>query len=143
LHSLGKLGDLGSILLISGCHAQGEQASQGIDRQMNLIAFSAPRPVVAGAPSALRSGLHRPAIKNRSGRQEMPTFGNPQHGAQIMDERFNNFCFEPSLRLLINNIPRRQIVRHHSPRRSGADDPSQAVKNLEQGMLVLWSVFGR
>src|SRR5262245_19051845 len=48
--------------------AQGEQVSQGIDRQMNLIAFSAFRPIVAGAPYALRSGLHRPAIKNRGSR---------------------------------------------------------------------------
>src|SRR5215475_9397921 len=109
---------------------------------MNLIAFSAFRPIVASAPSALWSGLHRPAIKNRGSRHFLPTFGDPQHGAQIMDESLKNFCLEPSLRLLINNIPRRQIVRHHAPRRSGADDPSQAVKNLAQGMLTLWSVFG-
>jgi hypothetical protein len=95
--------------------------------------------------SALRSPEWIASSGYQKSRQSAFPAGLRQSATRRVDHRRalqKLLLFEPSLRLLINNIPRRQIVRHHSPGRSGADDPSQAIKNLAQGMLALWSVFG-
>src|SRR5262245_14320636 len=55
LHSLGKFGDLGSILLIGWSHAQSEKMSQGVDRCMDFIAFAAFRSILPSAGAALHT----------------------------------------------------------------------------------------
>ena len=55
LNTLGKFGDLGSILLIGWSHAQSEKMSQGVDRCMDFIAFAAFRSIVPSAGAALHT----------------------------------------------------------------------------------------
>ncbi len=52
LDPLGKFGDLSTILLVGSCHTQGEQVSQGVDREMDFITFAAFRTVIAGMSAA-------------------------------------------------------------------------------------------
>ena len=142
LHSLGKFGDLGSILLISCCYAQRKKMSQGVNRQMDFVAFAAFRPIVAGSGATLDRQLQRPTIEDRSRRLFLSAFGDSQHFAQVVDERFKDFCFDPPLRLLINDMPGWQIVRHKAPRGTTTNYPAQAVEDLSQWKISLRSIFG-
>jgi len=83
---------------------------------MNFVTFAAFRLVLAGAGAALDRRLPCTTIEDRSRRLFLPAFGDSQHCAQVMDERFKDFSFDPSLRLLVNNIPGWHIVRHQAPR---------------------------
>jgi hypothetical protein len=82
---------------------------------MDLAPFSTFGAVIAGANAALDCRLHRPAIEDRGGRHFFASFRDSEHGAQIMDERLEYSGFEPASHLLIDSVPGRQIVRHHSP----------------------------
>jgi hypothetical protein len=46
---------------------------------MGLIPFPTFGSVVAGASAALDRRLQRPAVKDRSGRHFLPSFGDPEH----------------------------------------------------------------
>ena len=58
-----------------------------------------------------------------------------------MDHLLEHSCLEPSLRLLVDGFPRRQVVRHVSPRRAGAYDPPQPVQDLAKIVLALGGVL--
>jgi transposase InsO family protein len=105
------------------------------------IAFAAFRPVVAGAGTALYRRLQRPTIEDRGRRLFLPAFGDSQYGAQIVDERFKDFSFDPSLRLLVNDRPGWQIVRHQTPGRTTTNYPAQTVEDLAQWKIALRSIF--
>jgi hypothetical protein len=47
-----------------------------------------------------------------------------------MDERLEDAGFDSALRLLIDDVPGRQIMGHQAPLRSGSHDPAQAVENF-------------
>src|SRR5262245_34252707 len=109
---------MGSILLIGCCYAQRKKMPQGINRQMDFVALAAFRPVVAGAGAALDRRLQRPAVEDCSRRRFLATFGDSQHCAQVVCERFKDLRLDPSLRLFVDDMPRWQIVRHQAPRRT-------------------------
>jgi hypothetical protein len=47
-----------------------------------------------------------------------------------VDERLKDLSFDPPLCLLVDDIPGRQIVGHHSPRRTTTNYTAQAVEDL-------------
>src|SRR5215204_6389439 len=47
----------------------------------------------------------------------------------------------PTLRLLVNGFPRREVVREHPPGGSGAHDPPQGVEDLTQIVGALRGVL--
>jgi hypothetical protein len=59
-----------------------------------------------------------------------------------MDYGFEHPGFEPTLALLVDRVPRWQIMRHQPPRGPCADDPAQAIEDFSQAMLALGSLFG-
>jgi hypothetical protein len=62
LHPPGKFRDLGLILFIGGCHAQGERMPERIDRLMDLTAFQAVGAVIVDASAALWHRLQDPVL---------------------------------------------------------------------------------
>src|SRR5262249_48791096 len=86
LSSFRKLSDVGTVLFIGGCHAQSEQMPERIARQMALIAFPAFGPVVASASATLGRRLQSPAVKDCCCRAFFASLGDPQDGAQVVDE---------------------------------------------------------
>ena len=72
---------------------------------------------------------------------EVLSFGKPQKYAQIGDHLLEHTRLEPSLRLLVDGFPRRQVVGHVSPRRAGAYDPPQPVQDLAKIVLALRGVL--
>src|SRR5215217_3360893 len=83
-----------------------------------------------GSTSTCESPLWPPRLRS-------PLLRKPQKYAQIVDHLLEHSCLEPSLRLLVEGFPRRQVVRHVSPRRAGAYDPPQPVQDLAKIVLAL------
>jgi hypothetical protein len=50
--------------------------------------------------------------------------------AQVVGGRFKDFSFDTSLRLLLDDMPGWQVMRHHSPRRTTKNHPTQVVEDL-------------
>src|SRR5215212_320100 len=70
-----------------------------------------------------------------------PAFRKPQEYAQIVDHLLEDSRFYPPLRLLVDRLPRRQVVGHVSPRRAGPHHPSEPVQHLAQVVLALGRVL--
>ena len=58
-----------------------------------------------------------------------------------MDHLLEDTRFEPPLRLLVDRLPRRQVVGHVAPRGAGPHDPPQPVEDLAQFVLALRGVL--
>src|SRR5215208_1760403 len=142
LYLRGELLDLLAVVLVGRAHAQSEQVSQSVHRRMHLRALlvlvsvvAAPRAALGGRPQ--RARVHYGRLRLRS-----PLLRKPQEEyAQIVDHLLEDSRLEPSLRLLVDGFPRRQVVRHVSPRRAGAYDPPQPVQDLAKIVLALRGVL--
>src|SRR5215217_2058761 len=122
LYLLGELLELLSVVLVGRSDAQSDQVSQSVNRIMHFRALlvlvsivAAPRAALGGRPQRARVHYGRPRLRS-------PLLRKPQKYAQIVDHLLEHSCLEPSLRLLVDGFPRRQVVRHVSPRRAGAYD---------------------
>ncbi|CEF49104.1 unnamed protein product [uncultured bacterium] len=115
LHLFDQVGDLGALLLVSCRDFQGQQMTQSIDCGMNLGTLFALMAVVTSASSALRGGLKGSSIKDHRRRFRVPAGKQPQHLAQILGHGFKAARPHPALGLLLDAIPRGQIVGHHPP----------------------------
>jgi hypothetical protein len=54
-----------------------------------------------------------------------------------VDDGFEATGVRPPPGLLVDDVPRRQVVGHHPPLHAGADDEAQPVEDLAQAMLPL------
>src|SRR5215217_5798596 len=123
LHGSRQLFDLRAVLFGGGRDAQGEQVPESIHGGMYLRAFLALRPVVAGPVPALRAG------------------GQAQDGPQVVNHRLEDSGVDPALGLLVDGLPRREVVWHHAPRGSGSHYPAQGIEDLAQVVDALRGVF--
>lgn len=97
-----------------------------------------------GAPSAaLRRRAQGPAVDDGGLRLLVPACGETQDDAQVPSQSLDASRTQPSLRLLIDDLPGRKIVRHPTPRRAGLHDIAQAVEHLAQRMDALRALFGQ
>ena len=108
---------------------------------MQLGAFFALGPIIAAPGAAFRRGSQRAAVHNDRAGLLGTTQGCAQHGTQIVDEHVKAAGCQPALRLLVDRRPRRQVMGHLTPLRTGFDDIAQAVEDLAQRMLALASIF--
>src|SRR5215212_11813389 len=90
---------------------------------------------------ALRGGSQSARVKYGRRRVRRPALRKPQKHTQIVDHLLEDARFYPPLRLLVDRLPRRQVVGHVSPRGAGAYDPPQSVEDLAQIVLALGCVF--
>lgn len=60
---------------------------------------------------------------------------------KIMGHDFKAACLHPTLRLLNDDGPERQIIGHERPWAARANLPSQGVENGSQRTLSLWGIF--
>src|SRR5215212_5207154 len=108
---------------------------------MHLRALLALVSVVAATMAALGSGSQRARVQYGRRRLRSPILRKPQKHAQIVDHLLEDACLDPALRLLVDCLPRRQVVGHVSPRGAGAHDPPQPVEYLAQVVGALGSVL--
>src|SRR5215216_2050168 len=141
LYLLGELLELLSVVLVGRSDAHSEQVSQSVHRRMHLRALlvlmsvvAAPRAALGGRPQSERVHYGRRRLRS-------PLLRKPQKYAQIVDHLLEHSRLEPSLRLLVDGFPQRQVVGHVSPRRAGAYDPPQPVQDLAKIVLALGGVL--
>ena len=115
--------------------------SKRINCQMNFVTFAFLGAVIPRTPTTFRRGLQGTTVEDRCGWFFLATFSNAQDGAQIVDQRFKDFGFEPAARLLINDIPGWQIMRQPAPLCPSPHDPAQAIKDFAQGIIALGRLF--
>ena len=121
LYLLGEFLHLLAVVLVGRTHAQGEQVSQSVHRRMHLGALLALVPVVAAPRAALGSGSQRARVQYCRRRLRSPALRKPQKYAQIVDHLLEDTRLPP-LRLLVDRLPRRQVVGHVAPGRPGPHD---------------------
>src|SRR5215210_5522900 len=108
---------------------------------MHLGALLALVPVVTAPRAALGGGSQRARVQYRRLRLRSPALRKPQEYAQIVDHLLEHARFYPPLRLLVDSLPRRQVVGHVSPGGAGAYDPPQPVEDLAQIVFALGCVL--
>src|SRR5918995_6543694 len=108
---------------------------------MHLRSLLALVPVVAAPMAALRGGSQGARVEYGRRRIGRAALRKPQEHAQIVDHLLEDARFYPSLCLLVDCLPRWQIVGHVSPRGAGAYDPPQAIQYLAQVVLALGRVL--
>src|SRR5215216_5631678 len=141
LYLLAELVHFFAVVLVGRAHAQSEQVSQSVHRRVHLGALLVLVSVVAAPRAALRSRPQRARVHYGRLRLRRPLLRKPQKYAQIVDHLLEHSRLEPSLRLLVDGFPRRQVVGHVSPRRAGAYDPPQPVQDLAKFILALGGVL--
>lgn len=105
---------------------QREQVSQRVDGHVDLgilLAFA-----TATAARSLLSDVERSIRLCLTPRRQS------QHRAQIVHHRLEIARRNPALRLRVHRRPRRQVVRHPSPRRTDFHAKVQSIEHLAQVM---------
>src|SRR5215217_764636 len=67
--------------------------------------------------------------------------GQAQDGPQVVNHRLEDSGVDPALGLLVDGLPRREVVWHHAPRGSGSHYPAQGIEDLAQVVDALRGVF--
>jgi|GEM_PF-1406039 len=133
-----KISHLGSLLFIGRSDFQGELISQCVNCSMNFGPLLALVAIVTGAMSALRARLNGASIENH-GRGAAVFLGHQsQDFAQVMRHGLEAASLDPSLSLLLNRIPRSQIVRNHAPRTPCSRHVTQGVEDGTHRVHTLW-----
>ncbi len=81
--------------------------------------------------------MQRARIEDRGTRFRVAPGGEAQQDAQIVGDGLQGVRAEPALGLLIDGRPRREVVWHQSPARSGTGHPAQGIEDVAQVMIAL------
>ena len=108
---------------------------------MQLRALLSLCAVVGCARPTFRRRAQGSAVDDGDGRLRGTSCREAQDNAQILGQRLEAAGAQPSPRLLIDDLPRRQVVGHPTPRRAGLHDIAQAVEHLAQGVHALSALF--
>lgn len=113
---------------------------QGVHGGVHLRALLALVPVPAAPSPALRGGPERAGVEDgrRGLRRSAPR--NPQEYAQIVDHLLEDARLEPPPRLLVDGLPRRQVVGH-APWRASSHHPPETIEHFAQIVVSLEGVL--
>jgi hypothetical protein len=144
LHSFSKLTNLCTILLIGGRQMPRQQGAQRIHRCVHLATFASLSPVIARTTSTSRCRLQGPAIQDGSRGLPAAPFGFPR-ASNADCRRWHQSSLPPTerSRLLIDDIPGRQVIGHHPPRSTYSCDQAQAIHYFAQAVGALPGIFGQ
>lgn len=142
LHLVGKFLDLCSILFIGRRDMQSQQMPQGVYGDMRFAAPFALVAIIAGPFATLRAGLQRATIEYRRRGLLFAPFSQSQQDSQVMDPRVEHARLDPALGLLVNYLPRRQVVGYHPPGSTRTHNPMQTIEHFSQAMYLLWRILG-
>lgn len=99
---------------------------------MDLAAPLALITVVNGTRTAIARGLQSASVQDNRIGLTLTVLRYAQHRTQIVDHRLEATGVQPTLRLLVDQFPRREVVREHRPRCAGSRYPAQRVEHLAQ-----------
>ena len=122
---------------------RGQEVAQRVDRDVQLGAAAALGAVVAGAVPALGRGLERAAVEDH-GRGPRPAAGEvAQQAAEVGHHRLEHAGFEPPHRLLVDDLPGREVMGQPAPGGPGPHGPLERVEHLPEIMPALHGVSGQ
>lgn len=130
-----------SLLLVGRRDNHTEEVTQRVHGDVGLGAVLLLMAVKARSLSAFGRALNGASVEDHGRRIRSAAFGFSQQTAKIVNALLEQFGSQPTLGLLIDGGPGRQVVRHHPPLSSTAHDPPEAVEDLTKGILSLRSVF--
>jgi hypothetical protein len=108
---------------------------------VHLAATLALVAVIAGTWAALATRLQCAPIHHHSAGLALAPLGHANDGAQVRHHRLEAARVQPAPALLVDRLPRRQIVGQHTPGRSCAYQPAQGVEDFAQIVLALRCVL--
>lgn len=132
---------LSPFLLIGWNDQKSQEVADGIHSHVDLTATFFLMTIVACSAAALRGELKRSAIKNHRTRIFLLSLSQAQELPEVLDDGVEDTGIEPAPSLVVDGVPRGQVVRDHTPARSCFGHPSEAIEDLLQRMFPLGSVF--
>ena len=113
-----------------------------VHRDVDLRALRPLVAVVAGPAAALGGGLHRAAVEDRGRRLGVAAGGEPEDGAEVVDDRLEAAGGEPAAGLLVDHLPGGEVVGQVAPGGAAADEPAQGVEDVAEVVDALAGVLG-
>src|SRR5262245_60087566 len=104
---------------------------------MYLGSLAALVAVISRPGTAFRRALHGPAVHDGRRRLRGPALTQSQDGPEVMDHGLEAAGVDPPKGLLVDRLPRREMVGHHAPRGAGPDHPPQGVEYIPQVVFPL------
>ena len=143
LDRLGQNADLNPVLLVGRRDMQRQQMAERVDRHVDPRALLPLVTVISGPGAALDSGLDRAAVECHGRRLGAAAVGEPEDGAEVVDDGLEAVGGQPSAALLIDGLPGWEVLGEIAPGRTGTDDVSQAVEDIAERMLALAGILGK
>jgi hypothetical protein len=105
-------------------------------RRMHLRSLAPPLgPVVSGTRTLLRRGLEGAAVEDHRGGMALAPSKLAQQRPQILRHGFETSRPNPALRLLVDDLPRRQIARPKTPLIARAHNVAQPLNTPRKSCL--------
>ena len=86
--------------------------------------------------------LDRLAVQDRGTGLRIPAFGFPKFSSQSRVDVCPSPVFTPETELVVDGLPRRQVVRQHAPSTASAYDVEDGIQNFPDGVLTLATSIG-
>lgn len=138
LHCGAEVVDLGTLLFVGRRDVHRQQVAERIDcHHMHLAASPALVAGVACARSALAARLQRATIERDRARLTLPALGHANDRAQIRDHRFEAVRLHSAAALLVDRLPRWEVVGQQTQRCASTNQLAQGVKDFAQVMAAL------
>lgn len=109
---------------------KGQQMPQRVDRHVQLGAAVTLGTVISSPGSAFRGGAQSAAVEDGGTRLGGAAGCQAQHGPQVIHKRFEAARRHPTLCLLVDGRPGRQVIRHRPPGNAVADHIAQPIEQL-------------
>ena len=121
---------------------QRQQVPERVHRGMYLRPLRPLVAVVPGPPAALRGGPQGPAVKDGGRRFGVATGGEPQDGAEVVDDRLEASCGEPATGLLVDHLPGGEVLGQVAPGGAATDEPPGGIEDVAEVVDALTCVLG-
>src|SRR5271165_6506267 len=131
LNSFGNTADFGPIIRVGGRDMQSQKMAKRVDGQVELRSLLAFGAVISGASAALRGRAQGPAVDDDGGWLLAPARCKTQDDAQVLSQSLEASRLQPSLRLLVDDLPWRHLssdAKCNTPRRFGIGKVVQDLK---------------
>lgn len=147
-----ELGYLRTLLPVGGRDVHSEKQARCVNRHMYLAVSLALTPrrksplgmtVATRTRSAFAGRLQRAPVRNHRAGLALTRLSAPDYRTQIADHCLKAARIQPALRLLADHLPRREIGRQHTLRRTRACHPAKRIEHLARLEPVLRCVFIR
>ena len=72
-----------------------------------------------------------------------PAVGESKHGAEVVDYGLKAAGSKPAASLLVDHLPRREVLGQVTPRGAATDEPSKAIQDVAEIVHSLAGVLGK